>query len=248
MTEGKGSRVDGRAADELRPIRMTTDYLEYPEGSVLIECGRTRVLCTATVEERQPPHLAHTDQGWVTAEYAMLPRSTHTRSGRESVRGRLGGRTQEIQRLIGRSLRAAVDLPALGPRTVIVDCDVLQADAGTRTAAITGGYVALSLALHRLVAARLIPAAPLVTAVAAVSAGIVQGRPILDLCYSEDAQASVDANVVMTREGHFVEVQATAEGSPFSRGEMDRLLALAHSGVVLLLERQDEAIRAALDR
>ena len=172
------TRADGRAFNELRPVRITTDYQEYPEGSALIACGNTRVLCAASVQDRQPPHLVNTDRGWVTAEYAMLPRATHTRSSRESVRGRLGGRTQEIQRLIGRALRAAVDLPALGPRTVILDCDVLQADGGTRTAAITGAYVALALALRQLVTTGMLPSIPLKTAVAAVSVGIVHGAPL----------------------------------------------------------------------
>ncbi len=240
-------RADGRAFDELRPVRITTGYQEYPEGSALIACGNTRVLCAASVQDRQPPHLLNTDRGWVTAEYAMLPRATHTRSSRESVRGRLGGRTQEIQRLIGRALRAAVDLQALGPRTVILDCDVLQADGGTRTAAITGAYVALALALHQLVNTGMLTSTPLKKAVAAVSVGIVHGAPFLDLSYPEDSRASADLNVVMTGEGQFIEVQGTAEGAPFSPQALHRMLDLAHQGIKSLLAAQERAIRAALD-
>ena len=241
------TRADGRAFNELRPVRITTGYQEYPEGSALIACGNTRVLCAASVQDRQPPHLLNTDRGWVTAEYAMLPRATHTRSSRESVRGRLGGRTQEIQRLIGRALRAAVDLPALGPRTVILDCDVLQADGGTRTAAITGAYVALALALRQLVTTGVLPSIPLKTAVAAVSVGIVHGAPLLDLSYPEDSRASADLNVVMTDEGQFIEVQGTAEGTTFSRRALNRLLDLAHQGIESLLAAQEQTLRAAVD-
>ncbi|MAG36203.1 MAG: ribonuclease PH [Dehalococcoidia bacterium] len=246
-TDSPSTRADGRAFDELRPVQIATGYQDYPEGSALIECGDTRVLCAASIQETQPPHLLNTDQGWVTAEYAMLPRATHTRSGRESVRGRLGGRTQEIQRLIGRALRSAVDLPALGPRTVILDCDVLQADGGTRTAAITGAYVSLSLALHQLVSAGVLASTPLESAVAAISVGIVNGSPLLDLCYTEDYRASADVNVVMTGDGQFVEVQGTAEGTAFSRSDLDRLLDLAHQGVKSLLAIQEQAIRTGLD-
>ncbi len=241
------TRPDGRAFDELRPVRITTDYQEYPEGSALIACGNTRVLCAASVQDRQPPHLYNTDRGWVTAEYAMLPRATHTRSSRESVRGRLGGRTQEIQRLIGRALRVAVDLQALGPRTVILDCDVLQADGGTRTAAITGAYVALALALRQLVTTGVLTSTPLKKAIAAVSVGIVHGAPLLDLSYPEDSRASADLNVVMTGEGQFIEVQGTAESAPFSRRALNRLLDLAHQGIKSLLVAQEQAIRAAVD-
>ncbi|HEY8489637.1 MAG TPA: ribonuclease PH [Dehalococcoidia bacterium] len=235
-------RSDGRAPDELRPVTITPGFLAYPEGSALIELGRTRVICAVTVEERVPPFLRGSGSGWVTAEYAMLPRATLERTERESVRGRLSGRTQEIQRLIGRSLRAVTDLAALGERTFTVDCDVIQADGGTRTAAITGAYVALVQAL-RLVARREGWAAlPVRQAVAATSVGIVGGVPLLDLCYEEDARAEVDFNVVMTEDGRLVEVQGTAEREPFARGEMDRLLDLAVAGVHRLLEAQRRAV------
>ena len=246
-TKSPPTRPDGRTFDELRPVHITTGYQEYPEGSALIACGNTRVLCAASVQDRQPPHLLNTDRGWVTAEYAMLPRATHTRSSRESVRGRLGGRTQEIQRLIGRALRAAVDLQALGPRTVILDCDVLQADGGTRTAAITGAYVALALALRQLVTTGVLTSIPLKQAIAAVSVGIVHGAPLLDLSYPEDSRASADLNVVMTGEGQFIEVQGTAESAPFSRRALNRLLDLAQQGIKSLLAAQEQAIRAAVD-
>jgi ribonuclease PH len=235
-------RSNGRAPHDLREVRITPNYLDHAEGSVLIEFGKTRVLCAVSVEETQPPHLLRTDQGWITAEYAMLPRSTHTRSPRESTRGRVGGRTHEIQRLIGRSLRAAVDLRKLGPRTLYIDCDVIQADGGTRTAAITGSYVALVLALRRLTKSGVLKAVPLQTAVAAVSVGIARGEPILDLDYAEDSKAEVDFNVVMTREGHFIEVQGTAEGTPFTRRAMDDLMDLASLGIDLLFAHQDRAL------
>ncbi|MGH2352275.1 MAG: ribonuclease PH, partial [Chloroflexota bacterium] len=204
------ARNDGRQPDQLRPVRITPNYLDHAEGSALIEVGKTRVLCAASIEESQPPHLKNTDQGWITAEYAMLPRSTHTRSPRESTRGRIGGRTHEIQRLIGRALRTTVDLRRIGPRTLFVDCDVIQADGGTRTAAITGAYVAIELALRQLVLRGTVRTAPLRTAVAATSVGVVRGEPVLDLCYAEDSRAEVDFNVVMTQSGEFVEVQGTA--------------------------------------
>jgi ribonuclease PH len=239
------TRSDGRAPDQLRPVRITPNYLDHAEGSALIEVGKTRVLCAASVEESQPPHLLGTEQGWITAEYAMLPRSTHVRSPRESTRGRIGGRTHEIQRLIGRSLRATLNLGQLGPRTLYVDCDVIQADGGTRTAAITGAYVALALALQKLVARGVLRTTPLRTAVAAVSAGIVRGEPLLDLSYAEDSRAEVDFNVVMTREGQFVEVQGTAEGQPFTRTDMARLLDLAEGGIRQLLEIQQQALTDA---
>ena len=229
-------RIDGRALDALRPVKLTPGYIVHPEGSVLIQMGGTRVLCNATLAEQVPAWLTGTGRGWVTAEYALLPRSTHTRTPRET-RG-LGGRTQEIRRLIGRSLRAAVDLDALGERQVILDCDVLQADGGTRTAAITGGYVALALALSKLIQAGVIPSHVLKTAVAAVSVGVVDGEPMLDLCYREDRRADVDFNVVMTAEGQFVEVQGTAEGATFDRATMDRLLDLAVEGIAQLLHIQ----------
>ena len=235
-------RADSRAADALRPVKMTLGYVVHPEGSVLIEMGQTRVLCNATVDERVPHWLVGTGHGWVTAEYALLPRSTHTRTARET-RG-LGGRTQEIRRLIGRSLRAAVDLERLGERQIIIDCDVLQADGGTRTASVTGGYVALVLALRGLIQAKAISPRTLRQAVAAVSVGIVDGQAVLDLCYEEDHRAEVDFNVVMTHRGEFVEVQGTAEGQPFSREVMDRLLDLATLGIEQLLEQQQAALEA----
>lgn len=235
-------RIDGRANDELRPVRITPSYLDYAEGSALIEVGATRVICAVSVEERVPSFLQGTSQGWVTAEYAMLPRSTQVRTPRE-IKG-LRGRTQEIRRFIGRSLRAAVSLEDLGERTLIVDCDVLQADGGTRTASITGGYVALAIALDKLIRGGLLPAEVLKTAVAAVSVGLVNGEALLDLCYEEDSQAEVDFNVVMTAGGRFVEIQGTAEKQPFPREVMDRLLNLAEKGIKELLEVQREALRA----
>ena len=236
-------RIDSRANDELRPVRITSGCLDYAEGAALIEVGATQVICAASVEERVPSFLQGTGQGWVTAEYAMLPRSTQVRTPRE-IKG-LRGRTQEIRRFVGRSLRAAVDLEALGERTLIVDCDVLQADGGTRTASITGGYVALAIALDKLIRGRLLPARVLKTAVAAVSVGLVGGEALLDLCYEEDSQAEVDFNVVMTAEGRFVEIQGTAEKQPFPREVMDRLLNLAEKGIKELLEVQRGALRAA---
>ncbi|WP_297150394.1 ribonuclease PH [Thermogemmatispora sp.] len=235
-------RTDGRSQTQLRPLRLTVDYLDYAEGSVIIETGRTRVLCAATVEEKVPPFLEGSGRGWVTAEYSMLPRATLTRTSRERE-GRLSGRTQEIQRLIGRSLRAAVDLEALGTRTLILDCDVLQADGGTRTAAITGAFVALYRACSRLVERGLLPAHPVRTAVAAVSVGVVEGQPLLDLCYEEDARAEVDFNVVMTAHGDFVEVQGTGEGGVFSRTRLDELLSLAQEGISQLLAFQQPYLR-----
>ncbi len=234
-------RPDGRQADELRPVHLTPGYIEYPEGSVLVEFGKTRVLCNATIEDRLPHwlHKSRKRHGWVTAEYALLPRSTQLRTLRET-RG-LGGRTQEIKRLIARSLRAAVDLKALGERQVIVDCDVLQADGGTRTAAITGAYVALAMSLQGLMDEGIVPPETLLRPVAAVSVGIVDGIPLLDLCYQEDSRAEVDLNVVMTGEEEFVEVQGTAEGSPFDRDALDSMLELAVKGIQELL-----AIQSAL--
>src|SRR6185369_144001 len=217
------ARSGGRAADALRPIRITRGFTIHAEGSVLIEFGQTRVLCTASVEEKVPPHKRGSGEGWVTAEYGMLPRSTHTRSDREAARGKQSGRTQEIQRLIGRSLRAVFDLAALGERTIHIDCDVIQADGGTRTAAITGAYVAAHDAVSWLMAQGRVERSPLRGSVAAVSVGIVQGTPLLDLEYVEDVDCDTDMNVVMTGEGHFVEVQGTAEGVAFTRAEMDRM-------------------------
>ncbi|MDP2952799.1 MAG: ribonuclease PH [Chloroflexota bacterium] len=236
-------RIDGRAFNELRPVRLTPGYLDFAEGSALIELGQTRVLCAVTVEERVPPFRQGSGGGWVTAEYGMLPRSTLTRSPREAALGRVGGRTQEIQRLIGRSLRAVTDLELLGERTFTVDCDVLQADGGTRTAAITGSYVALHQALQNLMDRGLFLRLPLRSAVAATSVGIVKGQPLLDLCYQEDSQAEVDFNVVMTSEGEFVEVQGTAEASPFSRATMDSILSLAAKGIKELLAVQQAALK-----
>jgi ribonuclease PH len=233
-------RQDDRALDGLRPVAMTPGYVIHPEGSVLIEMGLTHVLCNATIEERVPPWLAGSKQGWVTAEYALLPRSTHTRTRRET--DGLRGRTQEIRRLIGRSLRMSVDLSALGERQVIVDCDVIQADGGTRTASITGGYVALALALRKLVRAGAIPLSVFRTPVAATSVGVVDGQPMLDLCYDEDRRADVDFNVVMTGQGRFVEVQGTAEGAAFERATMDRLLDLAAQGIRQLLAMQQTTL------
>jgi ribonuclease PH len=230
-------RIDGRSRTQLRPVKLSVDFIDYAEGSVLIEAGRTRVLCTATVEEKVPPFLEGKGQGWVTAEYNMLPRATHTRNARERS-GKLSGRTQEIQRLIGRSLRAAVDLASLGARTITLDCDVLQADGGTRTASVTGAYVALHRACARLFAQGLLPVHPIRTAVAAVSVGVVEGELLLDLSYAEDSCADVDFNVVMTAGHEFIEVQGTGEGGVFSRATMSDLLDLAEQGIDELLRIQ----------
>ncbi|MEK9802882.1 MAG: ribonuclease PH [Curvibacter sp.] len=237
-------RQGGRAANQLRPVRITRRYTMHAEGSVLIEFGHTKVLCTASVEERVPPHKKGSGEGWVTAEYGMLPRATHTRSDREAARGKQSGRTQEIQRLIGRSLRAVFDLKRLGERTITLDCDVLQADGGTRTAAITGAFVAAQDAVTALLASGKINATPITGQVAAISVGIVDGAPLLDLEYTEDSACDTDMNVVMTGAGHFIEVQGTAEGAAFSRREMDTLLALAEQGVNELVRLQTEALRA----
>ncbi len=235
-------RPSGRAPGELRRVRLTPGFTRHAEGSVLSEFGDTRVLCTASVEERTPPWLRNSGQGWVTAEYGMLPRATHSRSAREAVRGGQGGRTQEIQRLIGRSLRAAVDLRALGERTVTLDCDVLQADGGTRTAAITGAYVALRLAVAGLLGSGRISRDPVHGQVAAVSVGIFSGVPVLDLDYAEDAAAETDMNVVMNEAGGFIEVQGTAEGHAFRRSELDTLLDLASAGIQALMQAQRAAL------
>ncbi|HEX8983736.1 MAG TPA: ribonuclease PH [Ktedonobacterales bacterium] len=232
------TRADGRANDQLRPISITTDYIKHAEGSALIEFGDTRVLCVASIEDRVPPFLEGRGQGWVTAEYAMLPRAGNTRSQRESVAGKVGGRTHEIQRLIGRSLRAALDLRALGERTITLDCDVLQADGGTRTASITGAWIALQRATKRLKEQGILRVDPVKLSVAAVSVGIVKDQGMLDLNYGEDSRAEVDANVVMTDKGEFIEVQGTAEGKPFSRARLDELLALAEKGIRELQEIQ----------
>ena len=236
------ARSSARAADQLRPVRITRSFTIHAEGSVLIEFGNTKVLCTASVEERVPPHKRGSGEGWVTAEYGMLPRATHTRSDREAARGKQSGRTQEIQRLIGRSLRAVFDLKKLGERTIQLDCDVIQADGGTRTAAITGAFVAAQDAVNGLLAAGKIAETPITAAVAAISVGIVQGTPLLDLEYTEDSACDTDMNVVMTGAGHFVEVQGTAEGVAFTRAEMDQLLGLAEKGITELMALQQDSL------
>lgn len=235
-------RSGARAADALRPVRITRHYTMHAEGSVLIEFGNTKVLCTASVEERVPPHKRGSGEGWVTAEYGMLPRATHSRSDREAAKGKQSGRTQEIQRLIGRSLRAVFDLKKLGERTIQLDCDVIQADGGTRTAAITGAFVAAQDAVNGLLASGKIAESPITAQVAAISVGIVEGTPLLDLEYVEDSACDTDMNVVMTGAGHFVEVQGTAEGVAFSRAEMDALLSLAEKGVTELMQLQTAAL------
>jgi ribonuclease PH len=237
------SRPDGRSVTELRPVTITRNWLDHAEGSVLVEFGRTRVLCAASVAEEVPRWRRGSGLGWVTAEYAMLPRATHTRNDRESVRGRLGGRTHEISRLVGRSLRACVDYKALGENTITIDCDVLQADGGTRTAAVTGGYVALADAVAWLQGRKRTKGEPLLTSVAAVSVGVIDGEPRLDLCYDEDVVADTDMNVVCTAGGAFVEIQGTAEREPFSRDVLGQLLDLAVAGCTELTSLQ----RAALD-
>jgi ribonuclease PH len=236
------ARPDQRSPAQLRPVRITRAYTIHAEGSVLIEFGQTKVLCTASVEEKVPPHKRGSGQGWVTAEYGMLPRATHTRSDREAAKGKQSGRTQEIQRLIGRSLRAVFDLGLLGERTVHLDCDVIQADGGTRTAAITGAFVAAQDAVAQLLAQGKLARSPVLGHVAAVSVGLVQGAPLLDLQYLEDVACDTDMNVVMTEAGHFVEVQGTAEGAAFTRKEMDQLLALAEQGIAELIAMQKAAL------
>jgi len=236
------SRPSGRAPDQLRPVKLTRRFAKHAEGSVLIEFGDTHVLCTASVEDTVPPFLRGKGQGWVTAEYGMLPRSTHTRTAREAAKGKQSGRTQEIQRLIGRSLRAVIDLKALGERTITLDCDVLQADGGTRTASITGSYVALAEACEKLVQRRVIPASPLHGQVAAISVGICNGIPVLDLDYAEDSNAETDMNVVMNNGGAFIEIQGTAEGHAFRRHELDALLNLAATGLGELFALQAQTL------
>lgn len=231
-------RNDGRLPDELRPVKVTTGFTRHAEGSVLMECGDTRVICTASVEKKVPPFLRGAGQGWITAEYGMLPRSTHTRMIREVAKGKLSGRSQEIQRLIGRSLRAVVDLHLLGERTIWLDCDVIQADGGTRTTSITGAFLALALALDRLHGERILRAPVLLSPVAAVSVGILGDEPVLDLNYREDFAAEVDMNVVMTGQDEYVEIQGTAEGAPFGQGQLDRLLELARGGIRQLISTQ----------
>jgi ribonuclease PH len=243
-------RPDGRQPNQMRPVKITRDFLRHAEGSVLIEVGDTKVVCTASVEDRVPPFLRDTGQGWVTAEYGMLPRSTKTRTSRETSTGRPSGRTFEIQRLVGRSLRGVTNLAALGPRTVWMDCDVIQADGGTRTAAITGAYIALADALHYLRSNGQISSLPLKEFVAATSVGVVDGKPVLDLCYAEDSIADVDMNVIMTGGGKFVEVQGTAEETPFDRPQLDAMLSLASAGIqeLIALQRRLLAERSASAR
>jgi ribonuclease PH len=236
------TRLDGRTADVVRPTKLTPDFVMHPEGSVLIEVGKTRVICTASIEDRVPPFLRGTGKGWVTAEYGMLPRATSTRTTREASSGKVGGRTQEIQRLIGRSLRSVSSLPELGERTVWIDCDVIQADGGTRTASITGGFVALVLALERLRGQGAIARVPVTDYVAATSVGVVDGTPLLDLAYDEDARAEVDMNVVKTSDGRFIEIQGTAETKPFDRAAFESLLALAEQGIKQLIGQQREIV------
>jgi ribonuclease PH len=236
-------RTQGRAADALRPVTITRHYTKHAEGSVLVAFGDTQVLCTASVEEKVPPHKKGTGSGWVTAEYGMLPRATHTRSDREAARGKQSGRTQEIQRLIGRSMRAVFDLQALGERTIALDCDVIQADGGTRTAAITGAYVAAHDAVTWLLAGGKIAASPIRDAVAAVSVGLIDGVSLLDLEYIEDSACDTDMNVVMTGSGGFVELQGTAEGAAFTRAQMDKMLGLADRGIRELVELQRAALQ-----
>lgn len=236
------ARPDGRSPDQLRPVKFTLGVNVHAEGSCIVEMGRTRVHVTASVEDRVPGHRRGTGHGWITAEYSMLPRATHDRSARESVQGRLGGRTHEIQRLIGRSLRAGVDMQKIGERTITVDCDVLQADGGTRTAAITGGFVALYQALRRMVDAGLVKQLPIRQYIAAVSCGIIDGEPRLDLDYAEDFLAGTDMNCVMTEDGRFIEVQATAERAPYSREELSALIDLAHKGIGELVREQKRAL------
>ncbi len=233
-------RVDGRKADELRKIKITKNYLKSAEGSVLIEMGDTKVICTATVDKSVPPFLRGKGVGWVTAEYAMLPRSSAQRISRE--RSKVGGRTHEIQRLIGRALRSVVDMDALGERSVLIDCDVIQADGGTRTASITGAYIALVEALQHIKAQGTIDQVPVTDYLAAISVGIVDGKPVLDLCYKEDSAAEVDLNLVMTGSGKIVEVQGTAEGEPFSKAEMNKLIALGEKGIKALIKKQREIL------
>ena len=236
-------RPSGRANDEMRNVKFTRNYTMHAEGSVLVEFGNTKVLCTVTIDERTPPWLRGKGQGWVTAEYGMLPRSTNSRMGREAARGKQSGRTQEIQRLIGRSLRAVVNLEALGERQIIVDCDVIQADGGTRTASISGGYVALCDAVQSLLDAKKIKQDPLIGQLASISVGIYKGEPVLDLDYPEDSNAETDMNVVMNNVGHFIEVQGTAEGHAYTREEMNAMLDLAEKGINEIIAEQDEALK-----
>jgi ribonuclease PH len=238
-----GTRIDGRKDNELRPVKITKNYLKHAEGSVLIEIGDTRVICSASLEDKVPPHLINTGQGWVTAEYGMLPRSTKTRLIRDASKGKSSGRTHEIQRLIGRSLRAVTDLIALGPKTIWIDCDVIQADGGTRTASITGSYIALVDAINHLIKTGKISRSPITDYVAATSIGIVNGTKMLDLSYEEDVVAEVDMNIIMTGSGKFIEVQGTAERKPFSQDELNELIQLAQSGIQKLIEIQKHTLQ-----
>ncbi len=239
-------RVDGRRADELRPVKITRNFIKHAEGSALIEIGDTKVICTATIEEKVPPFLKDQKRGWITAEYAMIPRSALSRIARESSSGRVGGRTHEIQRLIGRALRSVADLSVIGERTFWMDCDVIQADGGTRTASITGAYIALADAVDYAIKNRIIDRNPIRDYLAAVSVGIVRGEIVLDLCYAEDSRAEVDMNVVMTGSGRFVEIQGTAETTPFTREDMDKMMALASKGINRLIEIQKTEIGKTL--
>ncbi len=239
-------RLDGRAIDQLRPVKITRDFIKYAEGSCLIEVGETKVICTASIEEKVPPFLKNSGTGWVTAEYGMLPRSCHSRTPREASKGGASGRTQEIQRLVGRSIRSVVDLPALGERTIWLDCDVIQADGGTRTASVTGAFVAFVQAANVLKKEGVLKKIPISDVLAAISVGVVQNDEILDLSYAEDSSASVDMNVIMTSAGRFVEVQGTAEGMPFSRNRLNKLLDLADKGVSELIVKVRETLSGIL--
>lgn len=241
-------RAYNRNFDELRPVKITRDYLKYPDGSALIEAGDTKVICTAMVEDKVPPFLKGSGKGWITSEYGMLPGSTQVRKARESVKGHLEGRTQEIQRIIGRVLRSVVDISALGERTIWIDCDVIQADGGTRTASITGSFVALALAVNKLFEKKKIERFPITNIVAAVSVGIVDNQAMLDLCYEEDARAQVDMNIAMTDDGRFVEIQGTGEAAPFSRQDMDELMALADKGIQQLMALQIDCLGEVANR
>ena len=236
-------RPSGRATDEMRAVKFTRNYTKHAEGSVLVEFGDTKVICTATIDDRTPPWLRGKGQGWVTAEYGMLPRSTNSRMGREAARGKQSGRTQEIQRLIGRSLRAIVDMKALGERQIVIDCDVIQADGGTRTASISGGYIALVDAVQSLLDQDIIKESPLTGQLASVSVGIYKGKAVLDLDYPEDSNAQTDMNVVINDQGHFIEVQGTAEGQAFSRDEMNEMLALAEKGISEIITEQNNVLK-----
>ncbi|MFS8213486.1 ribonuclease PH [Paenibacillus polymyxa] len=242
------SRSNGRNGDELRPMKLTAGVNKYAEGSVFIEVGETKVICTATVEERVPPFMKGQGKGWVTAEYSMLPRATHSRNQREAARGKLTGRTMEIQRLIGRALRSVVNLQALGERTITLDCDVIQADGGTRTTSITGSFVALAIAVNKIAIQHKLPVFPITDFLASVSVGVVGEKALLDLNYEEDSKAKVDMNLVMTGSGKYVELQGTGEESPFDRNELDQLLSLGEQGILQMIERQKEVLGPIADK